>query len=126
MSRFTLDVRKWANEAEESLEETVIKIEIELFSRVILRSPVDTGRFRSNWNVDQRTQHFDVEGAEMTVSRMAGAVEQAGAGRVTSFINALPYAERLEFGHSKQAPQGMVRVTALEFGAIVEDVAAAN
>ncbi|MFS1538215.1 MAG: hypothetical protein ACL7BU_05405 [Candidatus Phlomobacter fragariae] len=31
------------------------------------------------------------------------------------FSNVVPYAYRLEIGHSKQAPNGMVRITAQEF-----------
>ena len=37
------------------------------------------------------------------------------AGGVEYITNNLPYAERLEYGYSQQAPAGMVRVTAARF-----------
>ncbi|WPO96919.1 hypothetical protein [Pseudescherichia sp.] len=79
------------------------------------------GRFRGNWQVS-----FDTRTTEET-----GRVDKAGhltiaAGNVTLglfkvgvrdiyFCNNVPYAYRLEMGHSSQAPGGMVRITAAEF-----------
>ena len=124
VSRFALDVCKWSGDAEEKLERVVKTVEIEMFSRIVLRSPVDTGRFRGNWNIEQSvtTEEIDKSGA-ITIDRMTVNVLASEVGGVTSYINALPYAERLELGHSKQAPGGMVRLVALEFGAIVEEAA---
>lgn len=127
MAKFSVDVRKFAKQAQQSLQTTVKTVEIEMFSRVILRSPVDQGRFRGNWNIDQRlvTDNIDKTGA-ITINRMTEDVLGTQVGGVTQFINALPYAEKLEYGHSKQAPAGMVRLVALEFGAIVEEAASEN
>lgn len=126
-SKFSLDISRFVDEAEQAVEATVKTVEIELFSRIILRSPVDTGRFRGNWNVDQSSasQFTDVSG-QVTLDRMTSDVLQSKVGGVTSFINALPYAEELEFGSSQQAPEGMVRITALEFGAIFDEAASKN
>ncbi|MEK0167940.1 hypothetical protein [Pseudescherichia vulneris] len=79
------------------------------------------GRFRGNWQVS-----FDARTTDET-----GRVDKAGhltiaAGNVTLglfkvgvrdiyFCNNVPYAYRLEMGHSSQAPGGMVRITAAEF-----------
>ena len=79
------------------------------------------GRFRGNWQVS-----FDAPITDET-----GRVDKAGhltitAGNVTLglfkvgvrdiyFCNNVPYAYRLEMGHSSQAPGGMVRITAAEF-----------
>ncbi|MNT90915.1 hypothetical protein D3C72_2319290 [compost metagenome] len=41
-------------------------------------------------------------------------------GQMAYLINNLPYAIPLEFGHSNQAPNGMVRVTIARFQQIVE------
>lgn len=122
MGKFAADIRKFAASANESMERTVRRAEIDIYSRIILRSPVDTGRFRGNWNVNTRTitQETDKSGTKTIGEGTAKILSQEGF-RVTSFINNLPYAERLEYGHSKQAPQGMVRVTALELGSIVDD-----
>ena len=37
------------------------------------------------------------------------------------FCNNVPYAYPLEFGHSQQAPGGMVRVTAAEFQRLFDE-----
>jgi hypothetical protein len=45
------------------------------------------------------------------------------AGKVHYITNNLPYAWRLEHGHSKQAPAGMVGLTVVEFAGIVDKAA---
>ncbi|WP_318387710.1 hypothetical protein [Enterobacter sp.] len=79
------------------------------------------GRFRGNWQVS-----FDVRTTEET-GRIdpQGYMTQAAGNYVLSlfkvgvrdifFCNNVPYAYRLEMGHSSQAPGGMVRITAAEF-----------
>lgn len=41
-----------------------------------------------------------------------------------TLTNNLPYAERLEYGWSNQAPQGMVRVNVARFNTLLEEEAA--
>jgi hypothetical protein len=127
MGKFSVNVSKWAKTTGQTLEQTVRAVEMEMFSRIIVRSPVDTGRFRGNWFVDQRlqTENTDKSGAT-TIAKMTQDVLASKVGGVTSFINTLPYSERLEFGYSKQAPAGMLRLTAAEFGAVVDDEANKN
>lgn len=81
------------------------------------------GRFRGNWQVsfdtvaNGETGQIDENGNE---TKAAGNIvlEQFRVGtRAIYFANNVPYAYRLEFGHSTQAPGGMVRVTAEEFQA---------
>lgn len=43
------------------------------------------------------------------------AVYRLPVGDVVYLTNSLPYAQRLEHGWSKQAPRGMVRLSAIEF-----------
>ena len=50
MTTFALNLAKQIEVAKEQAELVAKKITIELFSRVIEKSPVDTGRFRANWN----------------------------------------------------------------------------
>lgn len=125
-TRFSIDVRRWAAKTGLSIEQTVRASTLEIFTRVVRKSPVDTGRFRGNWNIDQRGfvyEKYDKSGAA-AIAEITEKVQSSEVGGIISLINNLPYAERLEFGHSKQAPEGMVRLTALEFGSIVEDEAA--
>lgn len=48
--------------------------------------------------------------------------EQSGI-VVATVSNSQPYAERVEFGWSTQAPEGMVRITVKEWGGIVDSLA---
>jgi len=90
-------------------------------TRIIKRSPVDTGRFRGNW---QFTINSAASGQLPTTTDPTGGLISASQGweSGSSFYmtNNLPYAERLEFGWSKQAPTGMVRVTLAEYDQILE------
>lgn len=125
-TKFAINVRKWAEVAELSLEQTVRAATLEVFGSVIRKSPVDTGRFKGNWQIDQRGfdyEKFDPSG-EKTLSLITTKVSQSEVGGIVSLINSLPYAERLEFGYSGQAPQGMVRLTAMEFEAAAKTAAA--
>lgn len=85
------------------------------------------GRFRGNWMVT-----MDVSATEPDMNRIDKngqstlelglvALEEFKVGTTGVFIsNMLPYAYPLEFGHSSQAPQGMVRLTAREFGRLLQ------
>jgi len=115
------------------------KIAFDFLKKVIPRTPVDTGRARAAWTV-----FFDQEGrvtpnlADTSQVRKTGGatdvildpkaiaegkemgrvVKALGKG-VNQFImitNSVPYIVRLEFDrrHSKQAPQGFVRITIKE------------
>lgn len=60
MTTFALDLSKQIEAAKAKTELVAKKTMIELFNRVIQKSPVDTGRFRANWNcsIDRQTfQH---------------------------------------------------------------------
>ncbi|MBX9404588.1 hypothetical protein K5E40_02720 [Pseudomonas baetica] len=82
------------------------------------------GRFRGNWmfNIGSpdstTTEEVDPNGAKSTARIVAGAIEFK-AGDTCYITNSLGYAIPLEFGHSTQAPSGMVRVTVARFQQIV-------
>jgi hypothetical protein len=54
---------------------------------------------------------------------LAGQVTLNGVkcGPPIYIVNNLPYAIPLEYGHSSQAPQGMVRLAAIEFQQLVDE-----
>ena len=117
---FALDLSKAIEKAKDKAELATRKITLELFSNVILKSPVDTGRFRANWNcsigsVDKSTSaETDKEGAGSIGRVRAEVTKYTLDGRSIYLANSLPYAERLENGWSDQAPQGMVRLSIVE------------
>lgn len=126
-TKFAINVRKWAQVvAKFNLEQTVRGATLEVFGSVVRKSPVDTGRFKGNWQIDQRGfqyDKFDKDG-QATLDLITAKVSQSEVGGIVSLINSLPYAERLEFGYSDQAPQGMVRLTAMEFEEATKSAAA--
>ncbi|KPY33178.1 hypothetical protein [Pseudomonas syringae] len=83
------------------------------------------GRFRGNWMFGigapdgTTTEEIDPSGSKST-ARIVNGVLEFRAGDVAYITNSLPYAIPLEFGHSTQAPGGMVRITVARFQQIVE------
>lgn len=101
---------------QDDIAEAVSVIALDGLSQIVRRSPVDTGRFRGNWDVSigsistTFTQEVDPSGAATIANGQAilGTYEQL---RPIYIQNNLPYAQRLENGWSGQAPQGMVGLT---------------
>lgn len=123
-NKFSVDVSAWVEKAKGKADIVLRKSAIDLFSRVIRRSPVDTGRFRNNWNVSIGapatgvTLEVDPSGSAALV-KINETVADAKMGDTIFLVNALPYSIRLENGWSKQAPAGMVGVSVLEWQSIV-------
>lgn len=124
MSKFTATFDRFAE-----LPEKVVRGSfISLTSRIIQRSPVDTGRFRGNWQfttgspAKRQLKRTDRSGGKRQAA-LAKKVEAATMGKTFYITNNLPYGERLEYGWSNQAPQGMVRVTLSEFDAFLKKAA---
>jgi hypothetical protein len=97
--------------------------------KVNLRSPVDTGLFKNNWFTALNTP------SQKITARIGGAFGEPQSNSVDDAIgikfnigetlfltNSLPYADRLEYGWSDQAPQGMVRISAGEWTQTVNTV----
>lgn len=84
------------------------------------------GRFRGNWQVGVNVrpqgelERIDASGSA-TIADGSSAISGARAGDMIWLSNNLPYALRLEFGHSKQAPGGMVRITAATWQAKIDE-----
>jgi len=93
-----------------------------LTNRIVKRSPVDTGRFRNNWQASTGTPETgQVQGTDKTGNKAVDAartqVNKLEMGQDFYLSNNLPYAHRLEFGWSKQAPNGMLRLSIAELQA---------
>lgn len=82
------------------------------------------GRFRGNWMFNigtadsTTTEEVDPSGVK-SMARIVGGAIEFNAGDTCFITNSLGYAIPLEFGHSNQAPGGMVRVTVARFQQIV-------
>ena len=95
------------------------KVAGEVLQQVVTRSPVDSGAFRSNHRVGVGSVDTtaDKSQTENTALQRGVATIQAGGGlgKIVYISNSLPYATKIEFGHSMQAPNG---VYALAFQSI--------
>ncbi len=117
MGKFSADVTKWGNKALEEFNELRKAVVLELFSSVILDTPVAEGRLRGNWQVASTVlkgelKVIDPDGRETIIKvedHLKG--EKLTEDNVTYLTNNLPYAYRIEYdgwSHTK-APEGMVR-----------------
>lgn len=125
---FSGDIKKWTEKTERAATFVFRGTALDIFSKVILRTPVKTGRLRGNW---QCTLNVKASGETNGNARSAISKTKAttGKAKITDSIylmNNLPYASVIENGSSKQAPQGMVKVTITEFKRIVAENARAN
>lgn len=141
---FTLDLKAFAEKTSAKTDAIIRKIVIDLGTSLVMKSPVGDGkywkhpppkgytggRFRANWQyglgapVLATSEKIDKEGAA-TINAIVGKVDNEATGKVHYLTNSLPYADRLENGWSRQAPNGMVGLTVLEFQPIVEAAARA-
>jgi len=127
---WSIDLTKWAEKAKGNMKVVIQKVALDAFCRVILRTPVDTGRARANWGVaigtaavtSPNVAYVDKEGTTAIGAAAAKVFDWNAQGSIF-LCNNLPYIGALEYGHSKQAPGGMVRVTMAEFDVIVKSAA---
>ena len=64
-------------------------------------------------------QHIDANGSK-TIAKANKVIKDMKIGDTFRLTNALPYARRVEFGWSSQAPQGMVRLSVAETQQILD------
>ena len=139
---FAADCEKFRRKSFNARMNVVVrKVSLDLFKKVVEKTPVDTGRARGNWMVG--INHLPI-GSSITVdnnpmSRIVADISRAAAGDTVALVNTLPYIGVLEYGgfpnppkkgsrvkgkgwqiksaggYSKQSPQGMVRTTVEEY-----------
>ena len=122
---FALQIDRELAETMEEFELIVRRLALDGLTRIVQRTPVDTGRARGNWivTVGERSMFagapVDPVGTRVISDGVAALNEfQAAETFPSIFIqNNLPYIERLEGGYSTQAPGGMVSITLTELKA---------
>ena len=99
--------------ASDKADMVVRRTALELQSQMIERAPVDTGRFKGNFQAGVGAVNTDTSAAAGSDAkgRTATVLQGWKAGQTIFLSNSLPYAKRLETGWSKQAPSGFVRLT---------------
>jgi len=122
---FTSDTKDFNLKFIEGAEDTVRGTTIKLWQAIIKSSPVREGRFRGNWYASgetpssKKTLKTDKDGSK-TVSAATNKVLKQKDVSAFTLTNNLPYAERLEYGYSDQAPAGIVRVNVKRFNRLLE------
>jgi hypothetical protein len=146
-STFAMQVGAWIDKVGLKADLVFQDILIDVSSRTIQKTPVDTGMLRANWQVGSGAQPMDTVAEPDpvgmdTVARIANQVVSGEfkAGTVAFLANNLPYALPIEYGSgpnpyaphpnwhgSMQAPEGMLRISVqeyeAEFGARVAKIA---
>ncbi|MES2262097.1 MAG: HK97 gp10 family phage protein [Pseudomonadota bacterium] len=122
---FSADISKFILHAGGNIDKALRQTVVLASQGVIMNTPVLTGRLRANWQFGQvvpagAVADVDTSGAA-TIAKIAGQVMSLKAGGECWIVNNLPYAGKIEYGHSKvKAPHGMVRITLLNLPAAIE------
>jgi hypothetical protein len=142
---FALDIQKFAKKCGSNADLVVRKTVMDIGRSLVEKTPVGNpdmwqnpdakppgyvgGHARSNWiystgtRVVQEIAGVDPSG-EKTNERIAASVPVKASGMVHFIQNSVPYIQRLEDGHSKQAPAGMVSTTEVEFQGMIKNALA--
>lgn len=136
---FAVQVSQFRGKTEEQMRQLVRYLCLEISRRVIMRTPVDTGRARGSWvsgfgAVPSGQGGID-KGGSSTLGAVSGVVAGYVLGKTFYLVSNLPYINVLEYGRypnppkggsgktsggfSIQAPRGMVRVTLSEFPGLI-------
>ena len=120
---FASDIAKFAQKTGQKLDRAIVSACYQVSEAIVMGTPVDTGRARGNWiptvnNPSSAQLTTDDKTGAMALSKI-GAVTMAAPGSVYYLVNNLPYIQRLEYGWSKQAPVGMVRINVKNFQAAI-------
>lgn len=137
---FALDLQKFAQKAKDRADEAVGAIVIGVARELDRRSPVGDaaywknpppkgyvgGHFRGNWQLGIGViPAGEIAGADPTGAaaqgRIVASVPDEASGLVYYLANNTPYGRRIEDGWSRQAPQGLVSLTAVMFEQIVRE-----
>ena len=128
---FLSEVTAFVSGTDRKVNEVVRAAQRMLAADVIAGTPVDTGHARGNWQFSEGSPAtgelnvFDPTGL-LTLATCAVQIDAARVGGTDWFLaNNVPYILPLEFGHSKQAPNGMARLAAARFEQNVERAARA-
>lgn len=120
--RFTDGVTKWKEQTERTLAKNICQIIFSIFDDLVMRTPVDTGRARASWRIGIGAPDMSCEppgesfaNPDQQKSKLEGIELQELINAPIYITNSVEYIKPLELGHSKQAPQGIVNVTAAEW-----------
>lgn len=127
MATWSVNLEKYAKVQKKHIKDVRRVFTFMLYDNIVMRTPVDTGRARGNWNVSTGTE--DSSTSERTTPKFTNfkQIPEAEGDQSYFITNNLPYIKKLEYGgypkhpkngsgktvngYSRQAPNGMVGVT---------------
>jgi hypothetical protein len=123
MAQWSIPLPVLKRRTEARMDKVFRRAAMDLFYACALPSPIDTGRFRANWNVaynavDKSTTASTDQSRVLTEINKVATLPTDGSLYLT---NSLVYAITLEYGHSAQAPNGMVRVALAQWPQILKN-----
>lgn len=145
---FSVDIGKFVQKCSNNMDSVTRKTVLDIGTRLVNRTPVGDatywkskppagyvgGHARANWQHSagglNAVEHDTIdgntwEGDNVSKDRITGslAATRKGEDTVHYISNSVPYIQALEDGHSRQAPNGIVSLTAVEFQGIVNSIA---
>lgn len=128
--QFHASIDAWIKAAGSGIEDAVEMMLMDVHRALVMGSPVDTGRFRANWQITfnapamHSLNEYDKSGKKTIAAgdaKISGMFRRGGAVTSVHFSNMLIYANALEYGHSKQAPAGVVGIVAVRLRSFMAD-----
>jgi len=126
---FTRKISDFAVKSIDKCDKVRRTVIIQLFSAIILDTPVLEGRLRGNWQTKAKnpitgtTDRVDKTGTA-TTNEVVNQVISAGSEDSIYMTNNLPYARRIEYdGYSSKSLQGMMRRNVARFERLVRQEA---
>lgn len=113
---FKRDLSRFVKKTNTMTEQVFKGTTIGLFNKVVLRTPIKSGRLRNSWQPSVNSPSNSTK--ERGENDIESTVLNAKIGDKIYITNNLPYAKKIEGGSSTKAPQGMVAVTVAEYQAI--------
>ncbi len=133
---FSDDIKKFAEQTGETIDQVVTDYVVGVSQKIIERTPVGNpsiwesnappgyvgGTARANWipSIGTPDQSEVNSTDESRGSNQVLSIQNQIPGNIYYLTNNLPYIERLEYGWSTQAPNGMMRRTLREARSILK------
>ena len=134
MAKWTMDLNKYVKDKQTEIKEVRKAYAFALYSSIVKKTPVDTGRARANWNVSVGSPDLSTSENTRKTPKSKKEMPEPKGDESIFISNNLPYITTLEYGgypknsttgktvngFSKQAPEGMVGVTLANNDAIFD------
>lgn len=117
---FALSLGKWRKKAESRLADFLREFTLDVAQEIVERNPVKTGFSRASWYVTlggAPGSHPQQPAAAAQVNysgvfaTLSATLQNVKPSDTIWLSNNASYIQKLEYGGSKQAPEGMVRIT---------------